>query len=316
MPAQGTSANRDPSRLRPGIFLYAAPGLDEPRFAETVVLLIEHGSEGSMGIVVNRPTKRLLHEALDVFSEARGSKLPLYWGGPVQPEAILALVRAPRADAKTKKVLDEVHLAREIDDVRAALAQGDAGRTLRVYSGYAGWGAGQLQAEVRKGTWVLDRADAASVFSPDPSTLWPKVDLILNRLEARWPGRLLLRSPTAFGRSGRQGIRHTPMVSDRPPPWCPRAGPSRPLPTSLPAVLYCKEAQVSARKAAAAQISRVSSKGQVTLPKRVREAIGVSPGDAVGYDVNKGVVTLRRLEPIDLALHAPVGLQAGRRGVR
>ena len=63
---------------------------------------------------------------------------------------------------------------------------------------------------------------------------------------------------------------------------------------------------MGARSGAAVQISRVSSKGQVTLPKRVREAIGVGPGDAVAYDVNKGVVTLRRLEPIDLAFHAAV----------
>ena len=55
---------------------------------------------------------------------------------------------------------------------------------------------------------------------------------------------------------------------------------------------------------AVVQISRVSSKGQVTLPKKIREAIGVGPGDAVAYDVGKGVVTLRRLEPIDLAFHA------------
>ena len=57
---------------------------------------------------------------------------------------------------------------------------------------------------------------------------------------------------------------------------------------------------------AAVQISRVSSKGQVTLPKKVREAIGVGPGDAVAYDVGQGLVTLRRLEPIDLAFHAAV----------
>ena len=60
---------------------------------------------------------------------------------------------------------------------------------------------------------------------------------------------------------------------------------------------------MEARSRAAVQISRVSSKGQVTLPKKVREAIGVGPGDAVAYDVAKGVVTLRRLEPIDLAFH-------------
>ena len=61
-----------------------------------------------------------------------------------------------------------------------------------------------------------------------------------------------------------------------------------------------------ASKGGAVQISRVSSKGQVTLPKKVREAIGVGPGDAIAYDVAKGVVTLRRLEPIDLAFHAAV----------
>lgn len=61
---------------------------------------------------------------------------------------------------------------------------------------------------------------------------------------------------------------------------------------------------MGARIGAAVQFSRVSSKGQVTLPKRVRDAIGVGPGDAVAYDVAKGVVTLRRLEPIDLAFHA------------
>ena len=63
---------------------------------------------------------------------------------------------------------------------------------------------------------------------------------------------------------------------------------------------------MGARSGAAVQISRVSSKGQVTLPKKVREAIGVGPGDAVAYDVTKGVVTLRRLEPIDLGFHAAV----------
>lgn len=63
---------------------------------------------------------------------------------------------------------------------------------------------------------------------------------------------------------------------------------------------------MGARSVAAVQISRVSSKGQVTLPKKVREAIGVGPGDAVAYDVSKGVVTLRRVEPIDLAFHAAI----------
>jgi len=63
---------------------------------------------------------------------------------------------------------------------------------------------------------------------------------------------------------------------------------------------------MSAKAGSVVHISRVSSKGQVTLPKKVREAIGVGPGDAVVYDVSEGVVTLRRVEPIDLAFHAAV----------
>jgi putative transcriptional regulator len=137
----GVVEHRDPSLLRPGLFLYAAPGLRETRFAETVVLLIEHGPQGSMGLVVNRPTEIPLHRALDEVGD--------------------------------------------LADVRAALAGKDPRGGLRVYSGYAGWTAGQLPDEVRAGVWVLDRADAASIFAPSPVRLWPRVHLILDRLQVR-----------------------------------------------------------------------------------------------------------------------------------
>jgi putative transcriptional regulator len=180
----GPSPDRDPARLRPGLFLYAAPGIADSRFAESVVLLIRHGSDGSMGLVVNRPTEMPIHEAVKV-EEARGSDLTLYWGGPVQPEAILALVRAPSPSPGAQTVLPDVHLTGDLADVRAALSERDPGGRLRVYTGYAGWTAGQLAVEVRAGVWVLDRADAPSIFAPDPSKLWLRVRDILNRLEAR-----------------------------------------------------------------------------------------------------------------------------------
>lgn len=193
------SQHRDPSRLRPGLFLYAAPGMGDPRFAETVVLLIHHGSEGSMGLVVNRPTKVPLREALQGVEEAKRSELPLHWGGPVQPEAILALVRSASPGPGAQTVLTGVHMTGDLDDVRAALRGQDPGGRLRVYSGYAGWSAGQLPAEVRLGTWVMDRAEASSVFAPEPSRLWPKVRQILNRLEARGAGAYLRTAGAAAG---------------------------------------------------------------------------------------------------------------------
>ncbi len=183
--AAGPSPDRDPARLRPGLLLYAAPGIAASRFAESVILLIRHGPEGSMGLVVNRPTDMPLREALESVQEARGSALTVYWGGPVQPEAILALVRAPSPSPGAQTVLPDVHLTGDLADVRAALSAQDPAGRLRVYAGYAGWTAGQLPVEVRAGVWVLDKADAASVFAPDPSKLWPRVQDILKRIEVR-----------------------------------------------------------------------------------------------------------------------------------
>jgi putative transcriptional regulator len=183
--AIGASSHRDPSQLRPGLFLYASPAQQDPNFAESVVLLVEHGAEGSMGLIVNRPTRVPLRELL------RGVEVPLkrdlrfYWGGPVEPKAILALVRTKRPSASARSVLPDVYLTGELADVREALEQEDPSGRLRVFTGYAGWGAGQLAAEVRAGAWVLDRADARSIFAPDTEQLWFRVHSILERLEAR-----------------------------------------------------------------------------------------------------------------------------------
>jgi putative transcriptional regulator len=191
--AAGPSPDRDPARLRPGLFLYAVPGVADLRFAESVVLLLQHGPEGSTGLVVNRPTDTPLGEALREVEEARGSPLRAYWGGPVQPEAILALVRSESPSPGAQAVLADVHLTGNLADVRAALSGEDPTSRLRVYTGYTGWAAGQLPTEVRAGVWVLDRADARSIFAPDPSKLWLRIYDILNRLQVRarpLPGRV------------------------------------------------------------------------------------------------------------------------------
>jgi putative transcriptional regulator len=200
-PATGPSPDRDPSRLRPGLFLYAAPGIADSRFAESVVLLVEHGEEGSMGLVVNRPTEMPIREALPSLRESKASTLRVYWGGPVKPEAILALVRVPKASAGVKTVLEDAHLTGDLADVRAALSGPDPARRLRVYAGCAGWTAGQLATEVRAGVWVMDRADVDSVFAPDPLALWDRVHLLLKRLEAS--GRSRLATPRARGTAPR-----------------------------------------------------------------------------------------------------------------
>ena len=170
--------------LKRGVLLYAMPGLPDPNFAQTVVLLLEHNSDGSLGVVLNRPTERSVDNALDVRAGTSGIDLHVSWGGPVQPGAVLSLVRTLRAGPRARTILGEVHLTPDLDDVRQVLAERGGRLRARIFSGYAGWARGQLEAEVRAGSWVPEPADAATVFSTEPSRMWERVREILRRLSA------------------------------------------------------------------------------------------------------------------------------------
>jgi putative transcriptional regulator len=97
---------------------------------------------------------------------------------------VLSMVRTVRPGPRAQTILREVHLTPDLDDVRQVLGEPGGRLRVRIFSGYAGWGRGQLEAEVRAGGWVLEPADAATVFSPEPSRMWEKVHEILRRLRA------------------------------------------------------------------------------------------------------------------------------------
>ena len=175
---------RDPRKLRPGIFLYAVPEMGDPNFAQTVVLLVAHDKAGAMGFVLNRPTRVPLRELLKSPPEAERSELRFHWGGPVQPEAVHALIRTNWPSESARRVLGDVYLTRDAADLREPLVRPDAAAKLKLFTGYTGWGRGQLEAEVRAGAWVLEPADARSVFAPDALDLWERVYEILERLVA------------------------------------------------------------------------------------------------------------------------------------
>jgi len=175
---------RDPKKLRPGVFLYAVPEMGDPNFAETVVLLVSHDKAGAMGFVVNRPTRVPLRELLKTVPEAEKSDLRFHWGGPVQPETVHALVRSSWPSESARRVVDDVQVTGDIAAVREALARPDARVKLKLLIGYTGWGRGQLEAEVRAGAWVIEPADARSVFAPEGLDIWERVYEILERLEA------------------------------------------------------------------------------------------------------------------------------------
>jgi putative transcriptional regulator len=176
---------QDVKRLRPGVFLYAAPGLASGAFTESVVLLVRHEGEGSLGLIVNRPTKARVRDALRDLGELRELELPLHFGGPVEADAVLALVRSAKPVEASTRVLPDVYLVADTGTLKAAARQPDAASRLRVYAGYAGWSAGQLAGELRQGAWIVAPADARSIFTADPSSLWPRVYDLLRRIEVR-----------------------------------------------------------------------------------------------------------------------------------
>lgn len=166
-----------------GKLLVAMPTLQDPNFMRTVVFMIEHNDEGALGVILNRPVELFAGELLDRWSDVLGSA-SLAEGGPVSTDSAVCLAR-PRAVApseETTVVIDGVVAVNLDADPAIVAAYIDEPR---VFIGYAGWGTGQLEAEIAEGGWIVTETSNLDVFDPDPSTLWTRVML-------RQPGKLKL----------------------------------------------------------------------------------------------------------------------------
>ena len=159
--------------LAAGKLIVAARNLPDPNFRDTVVLLVQYSREGAAGLVINRPSEIPLSRALPGVPVIAGVGATAFIGGPVSQQAVLALSRGA-CDA-CLVVGRDVYLVNTADALKERLAKGADVRQLRVYLGYAGWGAGQLDAETRQGSWHVLDGEAPVVFDPNPETLWRRV---------------------------------------------------------------------------------------------------------------------------------------------
>ena len=154
-----------------GQLLVAGPGLVDPNFWRTVVLVGEHSDEGALGVVLNRASETTVEEAvpeLVLLAEEMGA---VHLGGPVQPSAIVVLADLVEPEEAQSLVLDSIgFLPSEVDP--AVLGEL---RRARVFAGYAGWGPGQLEGELDEGSWIVEPALAEDVFTKDPEGLWSSV---------------------------------------------------------------------------------------------------------------------------------------------
>lgn len=180
LPGRPEAAPPDmPSRPSPGpplgkgVFLIANPQMLDPNFRETVILICEHDPEqGTVGVIVNRPTPLRLSDVLPKISVLKGTSYVLFAGGPVQPEGILMLFRMSQAPAEMRRVLDGIYLGGDLATLERIIQKPEPTETFRAYAGYAGWAPGQLEAEVSIGSWATVAADPLSIFDKDPAGLW------------------------------------------------------------------------------------------------------------------------------------------------
>lgn len=169
--------------VEPGVLLVATPVLLDPNFSETVVMLLDVNDDGALGVVLNRPSPILVADVLEQWREAVVVPEVLFRGGPVSVDGAIALGRlrdpevVPVGWRPVAGRVGMVDLDAPVDLV------GDALDGLRVFAGYAGWGAEQLREEIAEGSWYVVAGEEADTFSHDTGSLWRGV-------LRRQPGRL------------------------------------------------------------------------------------------------------------------------------
>ncbi|MFC0316085.1 YqgE/AlgH family protein [Gordonia phosphorivorans] len=183
---------RDPAQVGPGSVLIASTSLTGPTFARTVIYVIEHDEHGTLGVVLNRMSQAAVYNVLPDWSELAASPRAVFIGGPVQAESAVCLaVVKTGIDLATQPKLHQVRgpvcmvdLDADPDDLQPVLTG------LRIFAGYAGWDAGQLDDELAEGSWWIAPGLPSDLLAPADVDVWQAV---LRRQD--WPLPLLATYP-------------------------------------------------------------------------------------------------------------------------
>ena len=156
-----------------GALLVATPSVERGPFRRSVVFLLDHDEEGALGVIVNHPTHADVDDVLPSWSALVGAPDCLFEGGPVSMDSALAVAVVPAGSSPEgfrpmTGRFGLVDLDGPVPDATELLG-------LRVFAGYAGWGAGQLEDEIAEGSWLVTDAQDEDVLTPQPENLWRTV---------------------------------------------------------------------------------------------------------------------------------------------
>jgi putative transcriptional regulator len=155
-----------------GRLLIAAPTLPDGNFSRTVVLMAEHGEEGAMGVILNRPATVTVSEAVEDLAGIVDSDDPIYVGGPVQQQSVIVLAEFEDESLAGERILPGIGFAgagSDFDELAEAVLRA------RIFAGCAGWAPGQLEAELEREDWIVADPDPDDLFADEPDELWAAV---------------------------------------------------------------------------------------------------------------------------------------------
>lgn len=164
-----------------GTLLIAMPGMGDPRFAHAVILICAHSEEGAMGLIINKPSQRLsfdgLLDQLGIEQAGTARNIRVHFGGPVERGRGFVLHSPDYRHIDPDRDVSTIHVPGGFGmtatlDVLHALARGDGPSDALLALGYAGWGPGQLEAEIARNDWLTTTAEPPLVFSPDDDAKW------------------------------------------------------------------------------------------------------------------------------------------------
>jgi putative transcriptional regulator len=153
------------------VLLIATPELQDPNFAESVVLVLFPREGGPVGVILNRPTRLTLKDAFPDEPHLRERTDTVYFGGPVRPGGLMFLFRRNRASEGAFPVLEDLYLSNN-GDLLDSLLGGAEGGVQRYFLGYSGWAPVQLEVEVASGAWYVLPADSQTILKMDPKVMW------------------------------------------------------------------------------------------------------------------------------------------------
>jgi putative transcriptional regulator len=162
-----------PSELKPGVLLISEPFLEDPSFNRAVILLCEHSSSHSFGLVLTQPQEVILDSIMD--AKVMG-ELPLFAGGPVDPTILQFIHRRPDLIQGGQEITPGLFWAGDFEQAIEAVVDGTISfQEIKFFIGYSGWSAGQLDREFKSNAWIISDAVISDVFEVEPEKLWRKV---------------------------------------------------------------------------------------------------------------------------------------------